>query len=413
MEPLPFFKTPLTLTVEEITRYIRQMMESDEVLRDVRVLGEVSNLSMPKSGHIYFTLKDHAAQLRCVIWRSQAVRIRFALQDGMAVEAHGAISVYERDGQYQLYVSTLQPVGEGLLYQEFLRLKAMLEAEGLFDEARKRPLPAFPQKIGIISSPTGAALQDMLNTLRTRYPIAEVILAPSAVQGAEAPAELVRALRCLNGLPDLDVILLARGGGSLEDLWAFNDELVVRAVASSRVPVISGVGHETDFTLVDFAADFRAPTPTGAAVAATPDRKDLLLNLLDARMDLLGAYTTRVSTARERLSNLQQRLLRASPVRRIQDSYQALDQLSARALRAAGQRIKWEHSRLTATSERLSALNPANVLQRGYAILNLPDGSLLKSVAQAPAGQDFQVQLSDGRFSARAVESPLSTPQKD
>ncbi|KPL71365.1 hypothetical protein ADN00_16795 [Ornatilinea apprima] len=413
MEPLPFFKTPLTLTVEEITRYIRQMMESDEVLRDVRVLGEVSNLSMPKSGHIYFTLKDHAAQLRCVIWRSQAVRIRFALQDGMAVEAHGAISVYERDGQYQLYVFTLQPVGEGLLYQEFLRLKAMLEAEGLFDEARKRPLPAFPQKIGIISSPTGAALQDMLNTLRTRYPIAEVILAPSAVQGAEAPAELVRALRCLNGLPDLDVILLARGGGSLEDLWAFNDELVVRAVASSRVPVISGVGHETDFTLVDFAADFRAPTPTGAAVAATPDRKDLLLNLLDARMDLLGAYTTRVSTARERLSNLQQRLLRASPVRRIQDSHQALDQLSARALRAAGQRIKWEHSRLTATSERLSALNPANVLQRGYAILNLPDGSLLKSVAQAPAGQDFQVQLSDGRFSARAVESPLSTPQKD
>ncbi|NMC54148.1 MAG: exodeoxyribonuclease VII large subunit [Chloroflexi bacterium] len=413
MEPLPFFKTPLTLTVEEITRYIRQMMESDEVLRDVRVLGEVSNLSMPKSGHIYFTLKDHAAQLQCVIWRSQAVRIRFALQDGMAVEAHGAISVFERDGKYQLYVSTLQPVGEGLLYQEFLRLKAMLEAEGLFDEARKRPLPAFPQKIGIISSPTGAALQDMLNTLRTRYPIAEVILAPSAVQGAEAPAELVRALHGLNSLPDLDVILLARGGGSLEDLWAFNDEHVVRAVASSRVPVISGVGHETDFTLVDFAADFRAPTPTGAAVAATPDRKDLLLNLLDTRMDLLGAYTTRVSTARERLSNLQQRLQRGSPVRRVQDGRQALDQLSARALRAASQRVKWERSQLTSTSERLSALNPANVLQRGYAILNLPDGSLLKSVAQAPAGQDFQVQLSDGRFSARAMESPPPTPQKD
>lgn len=413
MEPLPFFKTPLTLTVEEITRYIRQMMESDEVLRDVRVLGEVSNLSMPKSGHIYFTLKDHAAQLQCVVWRSQAARIRFALQDGMAVEAHGAISVFERDGRYQLYVSTLQPVGEGLLYQEFLRLKAMLEAEGLFDEARKRPLPAFPQTIGIISSPTGAALQDMLNTLRTRYPIAEVILAPSAVQGAEAPAELVRALRGLNSLPDLDVILLARGGGSLEDLWAFNDEHVVRAVASSRVPVISGVGHETDFTLVDFAADYRAPTPTGAAVAATPDRKDLLLNLLDTRMDLLGAYTTRVSTARERLSNLQQRLLRGSPIRRIQDSRQAVDQLSARALRAAGQRMKWERSLITSSSERLSALNPVHVLQRGYAILNLPDGSLLKSVAQAPAGQDFQVQLSDGRFSARALESPLLTPQKD
>jgi len=412
MEQASLFATP-SLSVSDITRYLRQVLESDPILTAVWVTGEVSNLSRPSSGHIYFTLKDSGAALKCVMWRSSAQRLRFDLQNGLAVEAHGAVSLYERDGIYQLYVDSLRPAGAGGLYLEFLRLKEHLEAEGLFDTERKRPLPAFPRRIGLVTSPTGAALQDMLDTLRRRYPLAKVILAPVAVQGDQAPAQIVRALRALNRSAHTDVILVARGGGSLEDLWAFNDELVVRAVASSRVPVISGVGHETDFTLVDFAADFRAPTPTGAAVAATPDRKDLLLNLLDARMDLLGAYTTRVSTARERLSNLQQRLFRGSPVRRIQDNRQALDQLSTRASRAAGQRIKWERSQLTSPSERLSALNPVNLLQRGYAILTLPDGSLLKSVAQAPAGQDFQVQLSDGRFSARAVESPLSNPQKD
>jgi exodeoxyribonuclease VII large subunit len=410
MEPLPFFKTPLTLTVEEITRYLRQMMESDEVLRDVRVLGEVSNLSTPKSGHIYFTLKDHSAQLRCVIWRSQAARLRFALQDGMAVEAQGAISIYERDGQYQLYVSTIQPVGEGMLYQEFLRLKGMLEAEGLFAEDRKRPLPAFPARIGIISSPTGAALQDMLNTLQNRYPLAEVILAPASVQGAEAPSELVRALRALNRMAEVDVILIARGGGSLEDLWAFNDETLVREVAASRIPVISGIGHETDFTLVDFAADFRAPTPTGAAVTATPDRKDLMLNLLDSRMDLIGAYSTRVNTHTDQLNTFQQRLTRSSPVRRIGDEQQRLDQLSARALRAVNTRLKLEQARIAAASHHLTALNPAGVLQRGYAVLHLPDGQLLRSVTQAPAGQDFQVKLNDGNFAARALDTKRSTP---
>jgi len=413
MEPLPLFKTPLTLTVEEITRYIRQMMESDEVLRDVRVLGEVSNLSTPKSGHIYFTLKDHSAQLKCVIWRSQSMRLRFALQDGMAVEAHGSISVYERDGQYQLYISSIQPVGEGMLYQEFLRLKGLLEAEGLFDESRKRPLPAFPNKIGIISSPTGAALQDMLNTLQNRYPLAEVVLAPSAVQGTEAPAELVRALRALNRQSDIDVILIARGGGSLEDLWAFNDELLVREVAASRIPVISGIGHETDFTLVDFASDYRAPTPTGAAVAATPDRRDLLLNVLDARMDLIGAFSTRLNTHSERLDRMHQRLLHGSPARRIGDDQQRLDQISARILRAVNSRLKLDRANLLASNQRLSALNPAAVLQRGYAILHLPDGGLLRSITQAPVGQNFQVQLNDGQFAARAINTTSSIPQKE
>lgn len=272
---------PSSLTVSQLTLYLRELLESDPVLMDVWVEGEISNLSRPSSGHIYFTLKDAAAALRCVIWRTTATRLRVDLQNGLAVAAHGRISLYERDGTYQLYIDQLRPAGEGWLYQEFMRLKARLEEEGLFAPERKRPLPEWPARIGIVTSPTGAALQDMLNTLRRRFPLAEVILAPCAVQGDEAPPEIVRALEQLNRLsPAPDVILLARGGGSLEDLWAFNDERVVRAVAASVVPVITGVGHETDFTLSDFAADQRAPCAapahpgagghSGCAAAAKP-----------------------------------------------------------------------------------------------------------------------------------------------
>jgi exodeoxyribonuclease VII large subunit len=260
LEALPLFP-PQARSVSDVTRYLRDLFDSDDILRDVWVQGEISNFTRAASGHIYMTLKDAGAALRCVIWRTTAQRLQVAMQNGLAVEAHGAISIYERDGAYQLYIDALRPAGEGLLYQEFLRLKARLEAEGLFDEARKRPIPTFPRRIGLVTSPTGAALQDMLNTLRHRYPLAEVILAPSAVQGLEAPAELVRAIGALNRGTPPDVIILARGGGSLEDLWAFNDESVVRAVASSQAPIITGVGHETDFTLADFAADLRAPTP--------------------------------------------------------------------------------------------------------------------------------------------------------
>src|SRR5512134_1641005 len=255
-------------TVSKLTFYIRKLLEENEVLQDVWVQGEISNLSRPASGHVYFTLKDSSAALKCVMWKTSALRLRMGLQDGMEVEVHGRIGVYEVSGQYQLYADQIRPVGEGALYQEFMRLKSMLEAEGLFASERKRPIPMFPHRIGIVTSATGAALRDMLNTLRRRLPLVEVILAPSPVQGVEAPPALVKALQSLV-LQSPDVILLARGGGSIEDLWAFNDERVVRAVANSRVPVICGVGHETDFTLSDFAADLRAPTPTAAAELAT------------------------------------------------------------------------------------------------------------------------------------------------
>ncbi|HEX6269643.1 MAG TPA: exodeoxyribonuclease VII large subunit, partial [Anaerolineales bacterium] len=286
-------------TVSRLTLYIRRLLEENEVLQDVWVQGEISNLSRPASGHIYFTLKDSSAALRCVMWKTSASRLGIPLQDGREVEVHGRIGIYEVSGQYQLYVDQIRPLGEGALYQEFLRLKSMLEAEGLFAPERKRSIPMFPRRIGIVTSGTGAALRDMLNILRRRLPLVEVILAPSPVQGIEAPPALVEAIRLLNyHLPD--VILLARGGGSIEDLWAFNDERVVRAVAMSEVPVICGVGHETDFTLCDFAADLRAPTPTAAAELATQitllDLNAALQNyrsrLVSSTLNLIGEKKT-------------------------------------------------------------------------------------------------------------------------
>ena len=281
MEQPALFEVSPRWTVTDLTRHLRQLLETDLDLQDVWVQGEISNLSRPASGHVYFTLKDSGAALRCVMWKSDAARLRFPPQDGSAVEAHGRIGIYEVSGQYQLYADNLRPLGEGVLYQEFLRLKALLETEGLFDLSRKRPIPELPHRIGIVTSPTGAALRDMLQTLQRRMPLAEVILAPTPVQGDEAPPALVSAIQMLNRMAAPDVILVGRGGGSMEDLWAFNDERVVRAVTRSQAPVISGVGHETDFTLVDFAADLRAPTPTAAAELATA------VTVIDLRQELV------------------------------------------------------------------------------------------------------------------------------
>ncbi|MEJ2759898.1 MAG: exodeoxyribonuclease VII large subunit, partial [Anaerolineales bacterium] len=244
-------------------------------MQDIWIRGEISNLSLPKSGHMYFTLKDAQASIRCVMWRSQVSRLLNLPQEGEAVEVHGSVSVYEAGGQYQLYADQIRPAGEGQLYQEFLKLKNKLEAEGLFDPDRKRPIPAAPKVVGVVTSPTGAAIRDMLNTLRRRYPLTAVVLAPASVQGESAPAEVAAAILRLNEYAHPDVILVGRGGGSIEDLWAFNSELVARAIAASPAPVISGVGHETDFTIADFVADLRAPTPTAAAELASPDQMEV------------------------------------------------------------------------------------------------------------------------------------------
>ena len=393
---------------------MRALLEGDELLKDVWVSGEISNYTRAVSGHVYLTLKDATSALKCVIWKTSAARMRYPLQNGLAVEAHGAIGVFERDGAYQLYVDAVRPAGEGRLYMEFLRLKARLEAEGLFDEEHKRPLPLFPQRIGIVTSATGAALQDMLNTLRRRYPLVEVILAPSAVQGDAAPMELVRALLGLAGCqPPVDVIILARGGGSLEDLWAFNDERVVRTVAASPVPVITGVGHETDFTLADFAADVRAPTPTGAAALATPDRTELKVSLERTERRLDAAANQPVAQRRAAFEAVRARLERAAPLRRIENERQRLDSSVARAAAGFAHRLELDRSRLDGLSDRLDALNPLNVLRRGFAAVFAPNGSPVTSIDQVEAGQSLRVRLVDGVFSAQVHDAsifPSGTP---
>jgi exodeoxyribonuclease VII large subunit len=402
MQPSLF--SSVHLTVSQLTFHIRKQLENDPTLQDVWVEGEISNLSRPASGHIYFTLKDKNASLKCMMWKQDATRLRINLQDGMAIEAHGRITVYEPQGTYQLAVNLIQPKGEGALYQEFLRLKAMLEAEGLFDVERKRPIPELPRVIGIVTSGTGAALRDMLNTLRRRLPLVQVILAPSPVQGTEAPPALVKALQLLNSelpIPNYqspDVILLARGGGSIEDLWAFNDERVVRAVADSKAPVICGVGHETDFTLCDFAADLRAPTPTASAELATQTTVDDLQDLLNSYFSRLSFSTLNLVTEQKALiSTLRSRLKYVSPERRIQSEYQTLDELSRRAYSALTHRIQLQSKHVDGISKRLLSLNPEGILSRGYAIITRKeDGTVVSKAAQARG--EMKVRVSDGEF---------------
>jgi exodeoxyribonuclease VII large subunit len=397
----PSLFTSVTWTVSRLTQHVRTLLESDVTLQDVWVQGEISNLGRPASGHIYFTLKDTNASLRCVMWKGDARRLTLPLQDGMEVEAHGRIGVYEPQGQYQFYADIIRPVGEGLLYQEYLRLKAALEAEGLFDAERKVPIPELPRVIGIVTSATGAALRDMLNTLRRRLPLVEVILAPSPVQGDEAPPKLVAALEALNRQTP-DVILLARGGGSIEDLWAFNDERVVRAVAASDAPVISGVGHETDFTLCDFVADLRAPTPTAAAELATPvTLVDLSAYLRGMRERIANSTLNLLTAQRNGLDALGAGLRFYSPLRRIRTERQRLDDFSRRGTSALKHRLALEGSQLRGLERRVNALNPLAVLGRGYAIVTRQaDGEIVSTVARTKSGDALRIRVSDGEFGA-------------
>lgn len=399
---MPLFG-PGLWSVTQLTRYVRQLLEEDEQLQDVWIQGEVSNFSRPGSGHLYFTLKDSTSALRCVMWRNAAARLLAMPRDGEAIEAHGSINVYEASGQYQLYVDLIRPAGQGWLYQEFLRLKGRLEAEGLFAEERKRPLPAWPHTIGIVSSPNGAAIRDILNTIRRRYPLARVILAPTAVQGAEAPVGILKALGELNKDIRPDVIILARGGGSIEDLWAFNDERVARAIAASDAPVVSGVGHETDFTIADFVSDLRAPTPTAAAELCTPNRIDLLAALRDEQGRMGRAMQANVVQQRWEVERLANRLLMQSPTGRIRTDRQRIDDWLRRADVGLWHNLALQRAQMGGLSQRLAALNPSAILGRGYALVKDQDGQIVRSVKQIQVGNLILVQVSDGAFEAQAT----------
>jgi len=392
--------------VSELTARIRDALESDDALADVRVAGEISNLSRPASGHLYFTLKDEAAQLRCVMWRSYAARAGRSLQNGDAVIARGRIGVYERDGVYQLYVEALMSQGIGDLNAEFERLKLKLQAEGLFDVARKRRPPPFPSVLGLVTSPSGAALQDILNVLRRRYPLVEVLLSPTLVQGEEAPEQIVRAIERLNTLGICDVILVARGGGSLEELWAFNDERVVRAIAASRAPVVSGVGHEIDYTLADFAADLRAPTPSAAAEIITPDINELRLQVDGLSAAMADLMKTHLADARAQLNALQRALRLLSPANQVTRRREQLDDLRARLTSAPAHLISLAQLRFDGLRARLESLGPAATLARGYAIVRRADGPVVRSVGDVTTGDSLQIIVADGEFGARVDGNP-------
>lgn len=398
--PAPTPPSGQTYTVSKLTFHLRKLLEEDEILQDVWVQGEISNLSRPASGHIYFTLKDANASLKCVLWKTSAARLNLSMRDGMAVEVHGKIGVYEPQGQYQLYADQIRPIGEGALYQEFMRLKAMLEAEGLFDPDRKKNIPELPRKLGIVTSATGAALRDMLNILRRRLPLVEVFLAPAPVQGTEAPLALVKAIETLDR-QELDVILIARGGGSIEDLWAFNDERVVRAVADAMTPIICGVGHETDFTLCDFAADLRAPTPTAAAELATQITiLDLKAEVQTYKARLASATINLIAEQKALLSSLTTQLRYLSPARLIQSERQRVDELTRRAFLSIAYRVHLQKNHLEGTQKRLSALSPLAVLARGYAVVTRKDdGGVVARVAQA--SDVMKVRVSDGEFEVK------------
>lgn len=384
-------------SVSEVNAYLKNILEADANLQDLWVDGEISNLSRPASGHLYFTLKDSTSAIRCVMWKNRAQLIQTQLADGTAVEAHGTISVYEQRGQYQLYVDYLRPRGEGALFQEFQRLKTQLEEEGLFDPSRKRSLPTWPDRIGIVTSPSGAAFQDMKDTLGRRYPLVKIILSPTSVQGESAPGEIVAALKRLYELKP-DLILISRGGGSIEDLWAFNDEVVARTIAESPVPIISGVGHETDFTISDFVADLRAPTPTAAAELAVPDQGELRLGVGEYRSRLKRIIQGKLVDQRWKLETYSDQIKRLSPLAEIQNGRQRLDELSGRLARGMGVFIKSSQGQIESYQARLAALNPEAILKRGYAVVTASDGSAVYQVGQTKSGQQLQVRVSDGQF---------------
>ncbi|MDH7488080.1 MAG: exodeoxyribonuclease VII large subunit [Anaerolineae bacterium] len=403
MVQMTLFARPFT--VSELTLHIKGLFDEDETLADVWVEGEVSNLSRPSSGHIYFSLTDAGARLGCVLWRSAAARIRTLPQNGDRVLAHGRVSVYEAQGTYQLYVDEIQPAGLGEYYIQLERLKQRLRDEGLFAEERKRPLPDFPRHIGIVTSPDGAALRDILHVLRRRFPCVAATLAPTQVQGADAPAQIVAALEALNRHTDCDVLIVARGGGSIEELAAFNDEQVARAIARSRIPVVTGIGHETDFTIADFVADRRAPTPTAAAEFVTPDRAELLAALEDMTERLSRTASRRVQDMAANLAYVHKALRRASPEAQIRSHRQRVDELTHRMTLAARQTLSHSKGALKAAADRLHSASPQATLARGYAIVSLrPSGRLVTSTRHVRPGDAIRVQVSDGAFHGRVAE---------
>ncbi|HET6381431.1 MAG TPA: exodeoxyribonuclease VII large subunit [candidate division Zixibacteria bacterium] len=391
---------PRILRVSDLNRRVRQLLDGDPLLADVWVEGEVSQPSFPPSGHCFFTLKDAASQIRAVLFREELAQANVRPEHGMQVICHGRLRAYEPQGVYQLYCQTITPAGAGDLHQRYEALRARLAAAGLFDASRKRSLPRWPRRIGVVTSPVGAVWRDINNVMRRRYPLVELVLSPTVVQGAVAAGSIVRALQRLYARADqLDLIILARGGGSLEDLWGFNEERVVRAVAASPVPIIVGVGHESDVTLCDFAADVRAPTPSAAAEQAVPDATQFPAILARLRERATTALTARAEERRRFLDVEARALARLRPD--IGAARQQAAELVDRAGRAVADRLERRRMQLAATADALRTLSPAATLARGYAVARTADGTILRDASAVLAGDALHVTLATGTVDAR------------
>ncbi len=391
-------------TVTDLNRYIKSLVTSDEVLSSLVVRGEISNFKAHTSGHLYFTLKDEGAELSAVMFRADAARLTFRPMNGMSVLVYGNVDVYEKSGRVQVYVRTMMADGAGAMAQAYERLKRKLEGEGLFSEERKKPIPAFPERIGVITAPTGAAIRDILNITGRRYPQAKILIYPSLVQGPDAPPMLRAGVEYLNATEACDVIILGRGGGSIEDLWAFNDEALVRAVADSQIPIISAVGHETDFTLCDFAADRRAPTPSAAAELAVPDGKVLLARTKEILAGLTRSVEQRQGDLQNALKARKQTLSLLSPQGKLERNRQQLAYCSEGMARIVAQILEREKFRLGASIEQLNALNPLAILQRGYSAVREESGRMIASVKDMTEGQRVELMMRDGIAKAEILE---------
>ena len=388
------------LSITQINEYIRRTMDSDPLLGNVAVRGEISNYKLYPSGHHYFTLKDEGAALKCVMFKGNAMRLRFRPENGIKVIAMGKISVFPRDGAYQLYCSGMAMDGVGDLHAAFEQLKAKLGAMGLFDPSHKKPIPKYPGTIGIVTSSAGAAVHDMLRILKKRYPLTNVRLLPVRVQGAEAPGEIAAAIRYANYYKLADVLIVGRGGGSIEDLWAFNDEQVAYAIYESQIPIISAVGHEPDVTISDYVADLRAATPSNAAELAVPDQ-DALKQTLDAVSAAIAtALSRQLKASRKHLEVLSSSNCLQSPLGYLQQKQRDLDTISNRMISAQGRVVHNQKQRFIGLTSKLDAMSPLKVLTRGYAMTQKEDGTVLKSVKQTKVGDNIQISLNDGQLSA-------------
>lgn len=390
---------PKVATVSQINNYIKRVLDANTILNDIWIKGEISNFKLHYSGHMYITLKDEGGVLKAVMFKSAASGLNFKPEDGMKVMARGRVAVYEAGGAYQLYIYEMIPDGVGELYIAYEQLKKRLEAEGIFAPEHKKPIPQYPEKVGVVTAATGAAVRDIINVITRRYPYAEIILYPSLVQGVGAAENICRAIEYFNETKMVDVIIAGRGGGSIEDLWAFNEEAVARAIYASDIPIISAVGHETDFTIADFAADLRAPTPSAAAEIAVPSQLELISRIMVDKNRIANAMIKRLKEEKKHLEGLKVK----NPKERIQDEYIRIDNLEKQAEKNFKIKLLHEKERLGTLASKLDALSPLKVMARGYAIALDGDGNVIKSAADMDSDMEFDLKLHDGEKRCRVL----------